>query len=180
MPLTDVRALAGEHWLILDEALAGFLPDGEDALVDHPRVLHVRSFSKGHAMAGFRIGYAVLPDGVELPLAPVSGVSAPALAGALWAIEHGAEAVRRRRAHAAAQRGRLEAALDDTPFHPSPGHGPYVWLAAPSGRDLAEALAARRIYVAPGTAWGDEHHVRVTLRDAAATDRLVAALRELT
>ena len=45
--------------------------------------------------------------------------------------------------------------------------------------ELAEALAARRIYVAPGTAWGDEHHVRITLRDAAATDRLVAALREL-
>jgi histidinol-phosphate/aromatic aminotransferase/cobyric acid decarboxylase-like protein len=50
-------------------------------------------------------------------------------------------------------------------------------LAAPSGPELAEALAARRIYVAPGTAWGDDHHVRVTLRDAAATDRLVGALR---
>jgi histidinol-phosphate aminotransferase len=179
VPLADLASLAGEHWLILDEALAGFLPDGEDALVGHPRVVHVRSFSKAHAMAGFRIGYAVLPEGAELPLAPVSGVNAPALAGALWAVESGAESVLRRRAHAAAQRARLEAALDDTPFHPSPGHGPYVWLAAPSGRDLAEALAARRIYVAPGTAWGDEHHVRVTLRDAAATDRLVAALREL-
>ena len=169
--------LAGEHWLILDEALAGFLPDGEDALVEHPRVLHVRSFSKAHAMAGFRIGYAVLPEGVELPLAPVLGVSAPAQAGALWAVENGAESARRRRAQAATERARLEAALADTPFHPSPGHGPYVWLAAPSGPELAEALAARRIYVAPGNAWGDEHHVRVTLRDAAATDRLVAALR---
>ena len=90
------------------------------------------------------------------------------------------DAVRRRRAHAAAERERLDAALADTPFHPSPGHGPYVWLAAPGGGPaLAEALAARRIYVAPGTAWGDEHHVRVTLRDAAATDRLVSALREL-
>jgi histidinol-phosphate/aromatic aminotransferase/cobyric acid decarboxylase-like protein len=130
-------------------------------------------------MAGFRIGYAVLPGGVELPLAPVQGVSAPALAGALWAIQHGADSVRRRRGHAAAERARLEAALAGTRFHPSPGHGPYVWLAAPSGRDLAEALAARRIYVAPGTAWGDEHHVRITLRDAAATDRLVAALTAL-
>ena len=173
VPLADVAALAGEHWLILDEALAGFLPDGEDALVEHPRVMHVRSFSKAHAMAGFRIGYAVLPEGVELPLAPVLGVSAPAQAGALWAVEHGAESARRRRAQAATERSRLEAALADTPFHPSPGHGPYVWLAAPSGPELAEALAARRIYVAPGTAWGDEHHVRVTLRDAAATDRLV-------
>jgi len=179
VPHADLAGLAGEHWLILDEALAGFLPDGEDALVEHPRVLHVRSFSKAHAMAGFRIGYAVLPEGVELPLAPVLGVSAPAQAGALWAVEHGAESARRRRAQAATERSRLEAALADTPFHPSPGHGPYVWLAAPSGPELAEALAARRIYVAPGNAWGDEHHVRVTLRDAAATDRLVAALREL-
>ena len=44
---------------------------------------------------------------------------------------------------------------------------------------VAEQLAARRIYVAPGTAWGDEEHVRVTLFDDAATDRLLAALREL-
>ena len=50
-----------------------------------------------------------------------------------------------------------------------------MWLAAP----VAEELVARRIYVAPGTAWGDELHVRVTLRDAQATDRLLAALREL-
>jgi histidinol-phosphate/aromatic aminotransferase/cobyric acid decarboxylase-like protein len=179
VPHAELAALAGEHWLVLDEALAGFLPDGEDALVEHPRAIHVRSFSKAHAMAGFRIGYAVLPEDVELPLAPVLGASSPALAGALWAVQNGADSVRRRRAHAAAERARLEAALADTPFHPSPGHGPYVWLAAPSGRDVAEALAARRIYVAPGTAWGDAHHVRVTLRDAAATDRLVAALREL-
>ena len=49
------------RWLILDEALAGFLPDGEDGLIDHPRVIHVRSFSKAHAMAGFRVGYAIVP-----------------------------------------------------------------------------------------------------------------------
>jgi histidinol-phosphate/aromatic aminotransferase/cobyric acid decarboxylase-like protein len=167
LPLADVRALAGSAWLILDEALAGFLPDGEDAIIDHPRVIHVRSFSKAHAMAGFRVGYAVLPSGVELPLAPVLGVGAPALAGALWAVENGAADVRRRRAAAAAERSRLEAAGLDV----APGHGPYAWLVAD-----AEALAARRIYVAPGTAWGDPRHVRVTLRDAAATDRLLAAL----
>jgi phage FluMu protein gp41 len=37
----------------------------------------------------------------------------------------------------------------------------------------------RRIKVASGEQWGDERHVRVTLRDVTATDRLVAALREL-
>ncbi len=49
----------------------------------------------------------------------------------------------------------------------------------PTGPALAEALAARRIFVAPGTAWGDERHVRITLRDAAATARLAGALREV-
>ena len=48
-----------------------------------------------------------------------------------------------------------------------------------AGAPVAEELAARRIYVAPGTAWGDERHVRVTLHDDAATDRLLSALRSL-
>jgi histidinol-phosphate/aromatic aminotransferase/cobyric acid decarboxylase-like protein len=160
--------LAPDAWLILDEALAGFLPDGEDGLIDHPRVIHVRSFSKAHAMAGFRVGYAVS----SLDLSPVLGVGAPALAGALWAVENGGPSAARRRAQAAEERERLIAALDDR-FSVSPGHGPYVWLAGTS----AEALASRRVLVAPGSAWGDPAHVRITLRDAAATAQLVAALR---
>jgi histidinol-phosphate/aromatic aminotransferase/cobyric acid decarboxylase-like protein len=185
LPLAAVRRLASElapgAWLLLDEALAGFLPDGEDGLVDHPRVLHVRSFSKAHAMAGFRIGYAILPEAADLGLAPVLGVGAAALAGALWSVESGADTVARRRAYAAAERQRLAAQLEGTPFSFAPGHGPYVWLASSEhdGPAVAEHLAAHRVYVAPGTAWGDEHHVRITLRDAPATDRLVSALREL-
>jgi histidinol-phosphate/aromatic aminotransferase/cobyric acid decarboxylase-like protein len=163
------RSLGPDAWLILDEALAGFLPDGEEGLIDHPRVIHVRSFSKDHAMAGFRIGYAI----TELDLAPVLGVGAPALAGALWAVENGLSSARARREHAARERARLVDALPSLAI--SPGHGPYVWLAGPS--QLAEALASQRVFVAPGTAWGDEAHVRVTLRDAASTDRLIDALR---
>jgi histidinol-phosphate/aromatic aminotransferase/cobyric acid decarboxylase-like protein len=185
MALDDVRELARrlahDAWLVLDEALAGFLPDGEDAIVDHPRVVHVRSFSKAHAMAGFRVGYAVVPDGAEdlaAALAPVGGVGAPALAGALWAVESGADVVRRRRFRMAHERTRLADALARGSVGFAAGHGPYVWLSssAHSGAELTERLAARRIRVAPGTAWGDEDHVRATLRDAAATDRLAAAL----
>jgi len=157
----------GEHWLIVDEALAGFAD--EPGVLDHPRVIQVRSFSKVHAMAGLRVGYAIVPEGGP-DLAPVLGVGAPALAGALWAVENGADAARRRRAQADAQRARLAAE-----FPVADGVGPYAWLALP----VADELAARRIYVAPGAAWGDERHVRVTLFDDAATDRLLEALREL-
>jgi histidinol-phosphate/aromatic aminotransferase/cobyric acid decarboxylase-like protein len=170
-PTGEVREIVpGDHWLILDEALAGFLPDGqEDRISEHPRVVHVRSFSKAHALAGLRIGYAIVPDGGPELAAPVLGVGAPALAAALWAVDNGAESASRRRDRAAAQRARL------AEFDITPGHGPYVWLAAP----VAEELAARRIYVAPGAAWGEDGHVRITLHDEAATDRLIAALREL-
>jgi histidinol-phosphate/aromatic aminotransferase/cobyric acid decarboxylase-like protein len=152
----------GSAWLILDEALAGF---AELDVIDHPRVIQVRSFSKVHALAGLRIGYAIVPEGGP-DLSPVLGVGAPALAAALWAVENGADAAARRVAQADAQRARLAAE-----FPVAPGVGPYAWLALP----VAEELAARRIYVAPGSAWGDEQHVRVTLSDATSTDRLLAA-----
>jgi histidinol-phosphate aminotransferase len=165
--------LAGDHWLIVDEALAGFLP--EDGLLDHPRAIHVRSFSKAHAMAGFRAGYAIVPEGVPAgALEPVLGIGAAALAGALWAVENGAATVAARRAAADRERARLSAG----PFPVAPGHGPYAWMET-GGRPLAEELASRRIFVAPGSAWGDDGHVRVTLRDAAATDLLLEALAEI-
>jgi histidinol-phosphate aminotransferase len=183
--LLDVVGLAERLeervWLIVDAALAEFAP-GDDTgalLAARERVIVVRSFSKAHAMAGFRAGYAVGHDvGV---LAPVAGVSAPAQAAALWALADGDTVVARRRAAAARERERLAAALRDTPFAFADGHGPLVWLSSDrhDGAEIAAGLASRRIYVTPGSAWGDDGHVRVALRDGAATDRLSSALREL-
>ena len=139
-------------------------------ILDHPRVIQVRSFSKIHAMAGFRVGYAVVPGGRAGPAARArrrrAGAGGRAVGGRAAAPSPRAGGARQARA----QRERLAAEFDV-----APGAGPYAWLRAP----VAEALAARRIYVAPGTAWGDEEHVRVTLSDAAATERLLEALRSL-
>jgi histidinol-phosphate/aromatic aminotransferase/cobyric acid decarboxylase-like protein len=136
-------------------------------------------------MAGFRAGYAVGPaDERELlgRLAPALGVSAPAQAGMTWAVANGERYLPRRRNHAAAERDHLAAVLAGTDFAFAAGTGPLLWLSGASlpGRDLAAGLAARRIFVAPGAAWGDDHHVRVALRGPGATDRLAAALKELT
>ena len=98
-----------------------------------------------------------------------------------WAIEHGERYLPRRRAVAAAARERLASGLAGTPFAFPPGAGPPVWLssAGHDGAELASHLASRRIFVTPGSAWGDDRHVRACLRDDAATDRLVTALLEL-
>jgi histidinol-phosphate/aromatic aminotransferase/cobyric acid decarboxylase-like protein len=80
-----------------------------------------------------------------------------------------------------AARERLAESLAGSPLAFAPGHGHLVWLASREhdGRALAAQLGARRITVTPGAAWGDEAHVRVSLRHDAATDRLAAALAEL-
>jgi histidinol-phosphate/aromatic aminotransferase/cobyric acid decarboxylase-like protein len=187
--LLDVATLAARLdesvWLIVDAALAEFAPGGDDTraapaalLSARERVIVVRSCSKAHAMAGFRAGYALGND--VGALAPVAGVAAPAQAAMVWALAEGGPLVARRRAAAARERERLAAALDGTPFSFADGHGHLVWLesAEHDGAAIASGLAAQRIYVTPGSAWGDDRHVRIALRDAAATDRLSAALRE--
>jgi histidinol-phosphate/aromatic aminotransferase/cobyric acid decarboxylase-like protein len=184
----DVRALCervGERvWVLLDEALADFLEPGEDAaglVAELPNLLVFRTFAKAHAMAGFRIGYVLGPAEMAVRLTPSFSVNAPAQAAAAWSLELGDAVIARRRAAAVRERERLAAALHGTSLSFPPTAAPFVWLSsdAHSGREIAEHLGLRRIKVAAGEQWGDVRHVRVTLRDAAATDRLVAALREL-
>ncbi len=47
--------LPKETLLILDEAYIEFVPDG----TNDPRVIHMRTFSKGYDLAGARVGYAL-------------------------------------------------------------------------------------------------------------------------
>jgi histidinol-phosphate aminotransferase len=174
-------------WILLDAALADFEDPAADLAPltrELDRLLVFRSFSKAHAMAGFRAGYVVGPPGqAELltRLAPALGVSSPAQSGMAWAAANAERYLPRRRAIADAERRRLATALAGTDLAFPAGTGPLVWLssAGTDGATLAAHLASRRIFVRPGSAWGDDRHVRVALRGAEATDRLVEALGEL-
>jgi histidinol-phosphate aminotransferase len=178
-------ALPGGTWILLDAALADFTDADLAGLTSElERLLVFRSFSKAHAMAGFRAGYAVGPEGARELLArlgPPAGVSAPAQAGMTWAAANGERYLPRRRALAAEQRERLATSLAGSELAFPPGAGPLIWLSsgAHEGSELASHLAARRIFVTPGTAWGDDRHVRVALRGPEATERLAGALHEL-
>ena len=74
--------------LLLDEAYADFAP--QEALlnpdVNGARVVHLRTFSKAHGMAGARIGYAIAPRALVEGLDKIRnhfGINRVALAGAL-------------------------------------------------------------------------------------------------
>ena len=109
------------------------------------------------------------------------GVNAPAQAAAAWALELGDPVVARRRAAAPASASGSPHALHGTSLSFPPAAAPSCGSAPrpTTARRSPGHLAARRILVARGDRWGDERHVRITLRDADGTDRLIAALREL-
>jgi len=172
--------------LLIDEALVHF-QDAEsvdavlrltDAL---PRTLVVRTFSKIYGLSGLRAGYAVgspASTGLLDAISPVLGVNALTQSAVDQALKIGGPEVERRRLSVIEQRTRLLDALRDMPVEPCRSQANFVWIAARdlSGAELAGRLRHDGVLVAPGGPLGAIDHVRVTVRDAPATDRLLAAL----
>jgi len=175
--------------LLLDEALVDFVTAEPDPtrpslalLDDHPRLLVFRSFSKAYGLAGLRVGYALGGPGSEellARIAPELGIGLPAQIGALIALRRCDGQLAQRRAAVAAERTRLLDALHELPLDASPSEANCMWLrpAGLSGGELAVRLQRNGVLVQSGIGVGDERHVRVTLQSAAATDRLLDALR---
>ncbi len=184
---TFAESLPPEVSVLVDEALVELAPPGASVapLLDElPNLVVLRSFSKGWAMAGLRVGY-VLGSSADTELmsalTPGQGVASPAQAAVVAALEDADRAAARLRVRqitAAAERDRLRTALADTPFSFGASEAHIVWLRGENmtAAQLVHGLAGQRISVEPGATWGDDDHVRVTLRDRPATERLVAAL----
>lgn len=181
-----LAALPGHVHVLLDEAYADFVdrepPDACLRLVEaFPRLLVFRTFSKAWGLSGLRAGYAVgSPQATRVleAIAPVLGVNALTQAAVEHALRIGEPEIERRRASVIAERRRLLRALHDLRVDAPETQANFAWLRAPSltGAQLAAALEQEKVIVAPGGPLGDEDHVRVAIRDARATDRLLAAL----
>ena len=190
-PAQRIAELAGalpeRAHLIVDEALVQF-QDAEEVdavlrLTDaFPRLFVVRTFSKVYGLSGLRAGYAVGPTGSAKLLdaiSPVLGVNALSQSAVSHALKIGADEITRRRDAVIRERSRLMDGLSTLPVTAEPSQANFVWLSAEgvTGLALANALRKENVVVAPGGPLGDDEHVRATVRDAAATDRLLAALR---
>jgi histidinol-phosphate aminotransferase len=172
--------------VLLDESLVEFVDaqpiDSSLKLQQrHPRLFIFRSFSKAWGLAGLRVGYAIGAPGSESLLAelePDLGVSEVSQAGALEALRSCSGLLARQTRAICEERPRLTGALRDRGFDVADSQANFVWAAHPSasGGELAARLAQAGILVAEGDALGEPQHVRISIRDVAASTRLLAAI----
>ncbi len=76
--------------LVLDEAYVEFAPAPAPVVIDDPRVIRMRTFSKAYGMAGARVGYAMGPADLITEFEKIRnhfGMNRAAQAGALAAVE---------------------------------------------------------------------------------------------
>lgn len=172
--------------VLLDESLVEFADaQPRDAslalLADHPRLFVFRSFSKAWGLAGLRVGYALGGPGAEELLAeltPDLGVSEVSQAGALEALRSCSEILARRVATVAHERAALTAGLRERGFDVVDSQANFLWAAHPAldGAELSARMARAGVLIAAGAPLGEPRHVRIALRDAAASTRLLDAV----
>jgi histidinol-phosphate aminotransferase len=176
-------------YLLLDEAIVHFQErEHEDAclrlVTDFPRLVVFRSFSNAYGLSGLRAGYAVASrEAAHLldSLAPVLGVNALTQAAVECALQRGDPELARRREMVIAQRSRLDEARAGLALQGPRSEAHFVWMRADGMTSLQLAAAFQRagIVVFPGSMLGDPDHVRVSLKSAIATDRLLTVLAEI-
>ena len=169
-----------EGVVAIDEAYCDFAPRSSIPLLsDHPNWLVLRTFSKSHALAGLRVGYAVGAAELVADLAAV-GESYPvdrcAVAGALAAlgdVEHHRHIVE----HVISERARLTTALTERGWSVTPSHANFVCAVPPRGtaEEAAAELRRNRVLVRFFTT-GERGQVRITVGTAHENDALIAAL----
>lgn len=172
--------------LLLDEALIEYA-GGEAERVSprllerFPRLLVFRSFSKAWGLAGLRCGYAICGPGAEdvlASLAPAHGVSELAQAAALESLRSCGRLLRARVADVAQQRELLTEALRERGFECADSAANFLWVAHErvDGGRLAAELRALGVLVAAGAPLGERRHVRISIRDAASSERLLNSI----
>jgi histidinol-phosphate aminotransferase len=94
-PLPDLLRRHPETRFLVDEAFIDLAGESVVALVPrHPNLLVTRTLSKAHSLAGFRVGYAVLPEAVATDLNTHNDaypLARPSEAAALATLRHEAK-----------------------------------------------------------------------------------------
>jgi histidinol-phosphate aminotransferase len=170
----------------LDEAYAEFV---DRSLVDlrlaHPNLVVVRTASKAYGLAGLRVGFAIArPETIAriAPYRPPGSVSTVSVTVVTEALADPA-GMRANVARVDAERERLAAALREAGWNVGPSVTNFL-LADLGTRERAAAVATGMLTrgLVPRTFPAGHplaHALRLTIRDRAGNDRLIAAAREI-
>jgi histidinol-phosphate aminotransferase len=172
---------------VVDEAYSEFTGDTVIPLrTRFPNLVVVRTASKAYAMAGLRVGFAVAAPGTLDRIAlyrPPGSVSTVSVTAVTAALRDGTE-MRANVERVVRERPRLAAGLEAAGWRPQPSVTNFMLLdLVTAERSEAAALALMRRGLVPRT-FGHGHPLahclRVTVRDPAGNDRLIAAAAEIT
>ncbi|HMA12551.1 MAG TPA: histidinol-phosphate transaminase, partial [Steroidobacteraceae bacterium] len=156
-------------------------PDGTGLLASHPNLVVLRTFSKAHALAGVRVGYALSHPEVADMLNRVRqpfNVGIPGLAGATAAIGDAGQVARAQQlvAEGGAQ-FRAELPKLGVKVHLSAGN--FVLADVGAGNAVYEGLLREGVIVRPVAGYGLPRCVRITIGTAAQNQRLITALSKV-
>jgi histidinol-phosphate aminotransferase len=154
-------------------------PDGMDLIAEFPNLVVLRTFSKAHALAGVRVGYAISHPEVADMLNRVRqpfNVGIPALVGAQASLTDKAQP---RRAVQLVEDGlqQLGAELPRLGLKSHPTAGNFVLVdVGGSGQLVYERLLRQGVIVRPMGGYGLPNALRITIGTAEQNERLIAAL----
>jgi histidinol-phosphate aminotransferase len=182
LTLGEVRGLADalpkDVFLILDEAYQEFVSDpayhgSHDLALERENVVCVRTFSKAHGLAGFRVGYGIaterVADYVERVRFPFSVNLAAQVAAT--ASMRASEKIRARAGFVIRERERVQEAFRQAGLNYVPSQGNFVLVEA--GPEVFEKAG---VLVREGEALGFPGWSRVTIGDSGENDRVIGAL----
>lgn len=185
LDLATIEAVyeAASGIVVVDEAYAEFLPDGEQTaltlLAGRPRLLISRTMSKAFAFAGARVGYLAadpaVVDALRLVRLPYH-LSAITQAAALGALAHSDEMLAMV-GEIRAQRDRLVIELAELGYLPHRSGSNFVLFGGVDDpHAVFEALLERGVLIRDV---GIPHHLRVTAGTETETTAFLEALRAL-
>lgn len=169
--------------LVLDQAYDAFVdrPMGTPALPGHPAVLHLRSLTKEHALAGLRVAFAVGPasviDALNRVRAPWTASSGAQAAGVAALSDQAADHVARTVGILRGEAARLRESCLQLGFSPRPSGTHYFALRVGRAAEVARALLERAgIAVRDCTSFGLPEFIRIAARTPPENDALLLAL----
>ncbi len=183
--IADACALV-HGMLVIDQSYDAFatLPAGTPVLREHPSVLHLRSITKDHALAGIRAGFVIGPPAaihaIELSRPPWSA-STVAQAAAEAALSSDGEA------HLAktipvlrAERCRIASECDTLKLRTIPGETHTLLIQVPDAATAQRYLLDEHgVRVRDCTSFGLPHHIRIAARTPVENWVLLSALHRL-